>query len=308
MPVLNARPFLSESIGSILSQSFRNFELIVVDNGSTDGSMEFAASLPDPRIRVISEARPGTAHAINAGIAASTAPMLAVLDADDIAAPERLFLQYSFMRENPDTILLGAGFSFIIGKEIVPVAPPLVRHSEIRQSLLQGFAPISAGSSMFRAAEAKSIGGHCLNGPAHDVDFFLRMSEIGKCRNLPVTLHYYRMHSGSSTASTTAIITEHKMFAVACAIARAEGVPEPIFADFHETWRKRPLLIKLRDRARDLSGKAYRRAILQRASGKRFSSGLGFLCSAALNPGAAIWRIKRQLSVLTLQTPAARTQ
>ena len=79
MPVLNAMPFLKESIDSILSQSFSKFELIVVDNGSTDGSREYAESLSDPRIRVLTEPRKGAAHAINAGISASSAELALIV-------------------------------------------------------------------------------------------------------------------------------------------------------------------------------------------------------------------------------------
>src|ERR1700686_794636 len=83
MPMLNARAFLEDSIGSILSQSFRQFEFIIVDNGSTDGSREYAESLSDTRIRILTEPQLGAAHAINTGIAASRAYMLAIMDADD---------------------------------------------------------------------------------------------------------------------------------------------------------------------------------------------------------------------------------
>ena len=90
MPLLNARPFLADSIGSILAQSFRDFELIVVDNGSSDGSRGYAESLTDSRIRVLAESRRGAAHAINAGIAASRADLLAVMDADDVSQHDKL--------------------------------------------------------------------------------------------------------------------------------------------------------------------------------------------------------------------------
>jgi glycosyltransferase involved in cell wall biosynthesis len=302
MPVLNARPFLKDSLESILSQSFSQFELIVVDNGSTDGSKEYAESFSDPRIRVISESQKGAAHAINAGIAASTADMLAVMDADDMSDRDRLLIQLAYMREHPDTVLLGTRFAFLIGKNVVPVAPPLMHHRQIRKALLQGVPAMSEGSTMFRAAAAKKIGGHRLNGPAHDFDFFLRMSEIGIVHNLPATLYYYRLHDTSSTTITTTYITEHKKFAVACAIAREAGVPEPQFDDFRREWRIRPRLSKLADRARDISAQLYRSAIIQRGNGKVFSPGLSVICSAALNPRVALWRVKRQLNTLGFQT------
>src|SRR5579871_3552867 len=93
MPLLNGRPFLAEAIGSVLSQSLRNFEVIIVDNGSTDGSKEYAESFEDCRVRVLREPRQGAAHAINTGIEASRADLIAIMDADDISLPDRLALQ-----------------------------------------------------------------------------------------------------------------------------------------------------------------------------------------------------------------------
>jgi glycosyltransferase involved in cell wall biosynthesis len=305
MPMLNARPFLDDSINSILSQTFRAFELIIVDNGSSDGSKVYAESFSDPRIRVLVEARTGAAFAINAGIAVSRADLIAIMDADDISAPDRLSIQCAYMRDHPDTVLLGTRFSFLVGQQVVPAAPPLIHHRQIRRALLQGSAVISEGSTMFRAAAAKAVGGHKLNGPAHDFDFFLRMSEIGIVHNLPTALYYYRLHAASSTMCSTAIITEHKMFAVACAIARGAGVPEPVFADFRREWQIRPRLIKLADRARDMSSRIYKNAIIQRAGGKLVSSGLGVVCSALLNPRVAIWHIRRRLSSFSIPTHAA---
>ena len=301
MPMLNARPFLDESIGSILSQSLHDFELIIVDNGSTDGSKEYAESFADSRIRITSEPQPGAAHAINAGIALSKADILAIMDADDISDPDRLSIQHAYMREHPDTVLLGTRFTFLIGRQQVQAAPPLMDHHLIRKALLDGLVPFSQGSTMFRALPAKAVGGHSLNGPAHDFDFFLRMSEIGIVHNLATPLYQYRLHNTASTVFSTDIITEHKTFSVACARARAAGNPEPDFADFHRQWRIRPRLARVADRARDISARIYRNAILQRASGKLVSPGLGVVCSALLNPRAAMWRIKRQLGSVNIR-------
>jgi glycosyltransferase involved in cell wall biosynthesis len=295
MPVLNARPFLQESIGSVLSQSFRHFELIIVDNGSTDGSKEYAQSFSDGRIRVLTEPQRGTARAINTGIAASRADLLALMDADDVSVRDRLSIQVAYMRAHPDIVLLGTRFSFIIGNKLVPVAPPLAHHQQIRRALLQGIAVFANGATMFRTVAARKVGGHSLNGPAHDFDFFLRMSEIGTVHNLPATLYYYRLHEGASTAVRNTFMRQQQMFAVACAVARDAGIPEPAFADFRREWSIRPRLDKIADRAWEVSHQLYRNAIIKRADGRLVSAGVDAICSVVLNPRKAIWRIKRQL-------------
>ena len=302
MPMFNARPFLEKSIGSILSQSFPHFELIIVDNGSTDGSKQYAESLPDPRIRVISEPVQGTSHAVNAGMAASRADILAFMDADDVSSPDRFSIQFAYLRDHPETVLLGTRFTFLLGEQLVPVPPQLMHHRQIRSALLQGIPVVATGSCMLRASAARRVGGQRLSGPAHDLDFFLRMSEVGTVHNLPDALYHYRLHDSSSTTLSTAIITEHKMFAAACAMARDAGIPEPAFSDFHRAWCSRPPLRKLGDRARELSARIYRKAIIQRGNGKLVSPALGVVCSALLNPRVAIVRIRRQLSSLNIRT------
>jgi glycosyltransferase involved in cell wall biosynthesis len=296
MPVLNARAFLGDSIQSILAQSLSQFELIVVDNGSTDGSREFAQSFSDPRVRVLVEPQRGAAHATNVGIAASRADLLAIMDADDVSLQDRLKIQATFMDEHPDCVLLGTRFSFLVGKNLVSVAPPIMRHRQIRKALLQGHAVFANGSTMFRAAPARMIGGHCLNGPAHDFDFFLRMSEIGMVHNLPNTLYYYRLHDGASTAKRDSFLREQTMFSVACAMARAAGLSEPPITEFRREWSRRSRGARITDQAREVSLRLYRDGVIQRANRKLVSAGLALMASAVLNPRKVIYRVKRQLS------------
>jgi glycosyltransferase involved in cell wall biosynthesis len=295
MPMLDARPFLKYSIGSILSQSWRDFELLVVDNGSTDGSRKYAESFKDSRIKVLAESRRGAAHAINAGIAASRGDLLAMMDADDVSLENRLLLQAEYLQRHSDVVLVGTRFSFLIGDTVVPTAPPLMQHRDIRLALLAGAPAISQGSTMFRAWAARKVRGHNLNGPAHDFDFFLRMSEVGLIHNLPSMLYLYRVHPDSSTTKTTTIIREHQKFAIVCAMAREAGAPEPSFEEFHHAklleWR----ISGLTDRCRGVSAYLYRNAMIQRATGKRVSPALNIICAALLNPRMATLHLKRHL-------------
>src|SRR5689334_14669061 len=102
MPMYNALPFVKEAIGSILDQSFQDFELLIVDNGSTDGSLQYAMSLSDQRVQVLSESEHGAGRALTAGIFAGRGEFLAVMDADDIAHPDRLRTQVEFLHSHPE--------------------------------------------------------------------------------------------------------------------------------------------------------------------------------------------------------------
>src|SRR5439155_22770576 len=108
MPVLNGERFVGAAIASILAQTWTDFELVFIDDGSTDGTSGVVASFADPRIRVITNRSPeGVARALNRGLAAARAPLVARHDSDDIAHPKRLETQLAFLRGNPEVILAG---------------------------------------------------------------------------------------------------------------------------------------------------------------------------------------------------------
>ena len=104
LPFRNASSTLDAAIRSIHAQSFRDWELLLIDNASADTSSSIAHdwSRRDPRIKLIEEPRIGIAHALNTGIAQATAPLIARMDADDIAHPERLARQVAYMKEHPE--------------------------------------------------------------------------------------------------------------------------------------------------------------------------------------------------------------
>jgi glycosyltransferase involved in cell wall biosynthesis len=293
--VYNALPFLGEAIDSILRQSYRNFELLIVDNGSTDGSLEYARSVRDDRVSLIIEPRRGPAAATNAGIAGSSADLIAIMDADDVVPPQRLQTQFEFMQAHPDIVLSGTRFAFLVGSQLVHVPPQPREHAEIRRALLQGLPVIHNGSSMFRADAARRVGGHRVEGPGHDLDFFLRMSEVGKVYNLSELLLYYRLHDQETSLSSNPRLACSQAFAVACAKARMDRLAEPDQEAFDRLWNTRPLLLRLSDYAKRRSHGMYKRAIMKRAQKKHFSSAASLIFSAALSPGKVIWRVKRNL-------------
>jgi glycosyltransferase involved in cell wall biosynthesis len=295
MRVYDALPFLIDAIESILLQSFDDFELLIVDNGSTDGSLEYARSVCDHRVRVITETTRGLAAATNTGLAESRAELIAIMDADDVAHRQMLQMEVDFMRAHPDIVLMGVRSAFLVGSELVHVPPQPREHVEIRRALLQGLPVIHNGASMFRARVAKMLGGHRLEGPGHDLDFFLRMSEAGKVYNLPDLLYYYRQHDERISASSNPEIMYSQAFAVACAKARIRGLAEPDQETFGRRWKERPFIFRLSDHARRRSLGMYRLAVLKRGQKKHLSSVAALICSAALSPDKVIRRLKRNL-------------
>ena len=209
MPVYNVERFVAHAIDSVLAQSFADFELIIVDDGGTDGSMAIVRQYSDPRIRIISQANRGLAGARNTGIAASEAPFVALLDSDDAMAPEKLERHVIHLRANPDV-----GVSYA-GAELMDEAGVLLG---IRQSPMRG--PVSAADvfcglvikngsvPVFRRA-ALEDGSYTLAGSSRvhyfdetlrrseDVEFWTRLALTTPWRfaGLPGALTRYRINN-----------------------------------------------------------------------------------------------------------------
>ncbi len=297
MPMYNAMPFLKQAIGSILYQTFQDFELLVVDNGSTDGSLDYVQSLSDPRIRTVSEPNRGSGNAITTGIWLAQGEFLAVMDSDDVADRSRLRIEVEFLDSHPDIVLVGSRFAFLIDSRVVDVPPQPREHHHIMQALLQGRPVICNSSTMFRAAEARAVGGHRLPGPGHDLDFFLRMGEVGKLYNIPDVLHFYTLHGASTSIVRMAEVNRWHAFSVACAKARLDGAKEPDKSTFFQQWEHRTMAVKLAEAADCKSLLLYRKALMKRAIGKEMVAAAIAFFAAMLNPRRTSWHLRRKLGL-----------
>lgn len=204
MPAYNAERTLAEAIESILSQEFRDFELIIVDDGSSDGTAaiidRYAQS--DARIvKLVNAPNQGISRSRNRALWAARGEYVACLDSDDVAEPSRLGKQLEFMTKNLDCVLLGSDLtiidetSAIVGRRVYPHTDHELRKTMPRLN------PIAQPSSMFRAELAKNVGGFREDLPlCEDYDLFFRLAEQGKVANFDQPLTRYRI---SSTQSKT---------------------------------------------------------------------------------------------------------
>jgi GT2 family glycosyltransferase len=201
IPVMNGEAWLAAAIESVLFQTLTDFELIIVDDGSTDASPDIIAAMRarDARIRAVRQPRQlGLVRALNAALAVARTPLLARLDADDLALPQRLAVQVRQFSERPDLVLLGSWAEKIddSGRRIGEARP---EPDPGRLALiLQRRNPFVHSSVMMRTAVVKRLGGYreAFLG-AEDFDLWLRLSERGVIANLPETLVRYRVHGGS---------------------------------------------------------------------------------------------------------------
>lgn len=113
MPVYNGEKYIAEAIDSILNQTYRDFEFLIVNDGSTDRTEAIIKSYTDKRIKLITQPNGGVSNALNTGLKNASGKYIARFDADDISYPERLEEQYTFMLKNPDYVLIGSDAEYV---------------------------------------------------------------------------------------------------------------------------------------------------------------------------------------------------
>lgn len=201
MPVHNAAPFLREAITSILGQTFTDFELIIVNDGSTDGSGAIIDSFSDARIRAFHQANQGISAALNAGIEQAHAPLIARMDADDVSLPERLARQVDFLRTHPNVAVVASFVDFLnVDGEVTGVwDTDRAAHDE---ASIDGLLPrtncIAHPTVMLRREALGALRYDPRQHGAEDWDLWLRLRSRGhRIAKIPEALVRYRMHPSS---------------------------------------------------------------------------------------------------------------
>jgi glycosyltransferase involved in cell wall biosynthesis len=229
MPVYNTKRYVAEAVESILAQTFTDFEFLIVDDGSSDGSLgileRYAAR--DSRIRLACLPHRGIVAARNHALGLATGEFCAVMDSDDVALPERFSRQVEYLRDHPDVICLGTGYISIDEKgRPISNLRVVTDETEIQEHLLSGVCPIRQPSVMMRRAAVESVRGYREEfSTAEDPDLWLRLGEIGLVVNLPDVLIKYRVHFQSVSSLHQQLQLERARNATRQAWVR-RGLPE----------------------------------------------------------------------------------
>jgi Glycosyl transferase family 2 len=224
MPVRNGASFLDASISSILSQTLTDFEFVILDDASTDGSLDVVRgwARKDARIRVVESATPlGLAGSADRVMREARGSVCARMDADDVSHPDRLASQWAALDAHPAASVIGT-----LWRGIDPTGRP-VRPSDRWRLLRQTtFAPFTHGSIMFRREWGVTIGGY-RERCAHweDLDFYIRMARLGPIYVVAKPLYFYRFHSAMSTA-TRAMQAIELMYRCTDLVSRGEDYAE----------------------------------------------------------------------------------
>lgn len=232
MPVRNGERFVAEAVESVLSQTFADHELVVVDDGSTDSTPQILERLSaeDPRVTV-HRREPGRnlAQVLNLAAELSRAPLLARLDADDIALPDRLRRQAEFLAANPEVALLGGQVTLIDewGREFGKAEYPC--DDDALHEALRSGNPFVHSAVTMRRGVFEAVGGYRENfDHGEDLDLWLRIAAGHRIANLPDSVVSYRIHGTQLTLQKQ---EEQALFAAAArasAMTRATSGGDPI--------------------------------------------------------------------------------
>jgi glycosyltransferase involved in cell wall biosynthesis len=208
MPVRNEERYLQATLDSLYRQSFNDWELIAVDDGSSDRTPNILADATrkDSRIKVIRLEVGGLVSALNIGLQACHAPLLARLDGDDICHPKRLELQSKYLETHPDVGLVASNFRHFSRSSLKQGMldyelwqNSLTEHSLVIRDLFVE-SPFVHPSIMTRRIIMENLGGYQDKGWPEDYDLWLRMAEAGvKFARLPQTLLFWRDHPERAT-------------------------------------------------------------------------------------------------------------
>jgi glycosyltransferase involved in cell wall biosynthesis len=199
LPVYNGERYLAEAVESILAQTFADFELLIVDDGSQDRSLEILRRYAerDARIRLTSRPNAGLVPTLNEMLARARGEFIARMDADDVALPERFARELAYLRTHSECLAVGTAVEWIDPEgELLKRHVPLLGHDEIDAAHLRTReAEICHPSALVRASAFERVGVYdpALDG-AEDLDLWLRIAEVGKLANLPEPLLRYRFH------------------------------------------------------------------------------------------------------------------
>ena len=211
IPVYNKREYIKETVNSVLNQDFGSFEIIVVDDGSTDDSLEVVKSISDPRLQIFSQSNSGVERSRNFGFSKSVGPFIIFLDADDLMISNRLRKQIDLFSANKDLVLVGTWASVIdhSGNTIGSIRPPtsnaslqlahLFRNQFVSSSVMINRSALKNGF-VFNETRGKRF--------AEDYDLWLRLSKQGQVSNISEKLTAYRRLNASRSQSSDRSLLE----------------------------------------------------------------------------------------------------
>ncbi|BAZ22456.1 putative glycosyl transferase [Kalymmatonema gypsitolerans NIES-4073] len=210
IPAYNAVAYLLEAVESVLKQTFTDFEVLIVDDGSSDGTVEWVSQIKDPRVRLISQQNQGSSGARNTGITAALGEYIALLDADDIWEPTKLQKQVRYLEENPSVGLVDTWTVLIDqqGKSTGKVVVSYAEGDDVWKQLVQFKTVCCCDSTpLIRRSCFETVGLFNRELPfLEDLDMWIRLASHYRFAVVKEPLVRYRQHPGSKSTNCQATL------------------------------------------------------------------------------------------------------
>jgi glycosyltransferase involved in cell wall biosynthesis len=201
MPAYNVEKYIGDAITSVLKQTFTDFELLIINDGSTDCTVKVIESFKDLRIKLISQENKGVAPALNTGLIYANAPYVARFDADDICYPDRLRIQYEFITAHPEYSIIGSAADYMdADNNYIFTQHPVAHLDEEIQDLAYSVCPFIHSSVFYKKDVIVRKGGYNENAYTYE-DHFLWVNILRdtKACNLSQPLLKVRLNPESVT-------------------------------------------------------------------------------------------------------------
>lgn len=301
LPAYNAAQFIQSAIDSILQQTFSEFELIVVDDGSTDDTLQILEALvqQDSRIRLLRRAHGGLSRALNQGIATARYDWIGRMDADDIALPDRLQKQVEAIHNNPQVVAWGT-YAYHIntqGKTLsVACTGPTTEEEFVRQRQAGHLVQLIHPTVVLRKDVLLAVGGYKPEfEPVEELELFDRMAAYGATLAIPEPLLRYRVHSGSVSMQQFFVQRVLMRYVVTRHRDRLAGQPEQSYEQFLQAYQQQPRLSRWQRGIRTTGMFYYRKAGLMLGEGQQFQTLFYLAFAIFLHPAYCLPRLWNQV-------------
>lgn len=297
MSVYNGGEYLAVAVDSVLNQTYKNFEFIIVNDGSKDGTADYLDNITDERVKVIHQENQGLGKPLNKWMKTCVGKYVMRLDADDICHETRMEKQVEFLESNPEVILVGCQIQMFSEKGKGAVSSLFTDHESILGGMLKGWHTQSHPTIMWRRTLLDHIPGYAFSGAGEDWSFLLDAARFGKLANHSEVLYYYRLHTSSNAwkgakrvqAGLTYAIRRYERF-----MKTGEEYP---LDDFMREWSQRSLLKVVNTELQAMSAVLYRKAMLDKMEGKKLPYLTRLGMAAMLDPAKTIGAVKKKLKV-----------
>jgi glycosyltransferase involved in cell wall biosynthesis len=295
MSAYDAARYIGEAIESVLAQTHREFEFIIVDDGSTDGTLAIAREWAsrDPRIRVIEQANAGMGAALNRALSLATSEMIVRLDADDVMRADRIERQLAFLGERPSLALAASFIEYLDdrGRPCGGVTSRLVTEEAVRRLVTEDdLIGLYHSSVIMRRSAVLAVGGYRPQfWPADDIDLWNRLVEKGDGLLVqPEYLTRYRIHGRSASLTSLRQALLKTAWVKACMRSRRRGLPEPTEAEFLATRRAQPWQRRADRWRKDTARILFKKAGLHWAERRIGPLVLALVAASLLEPGYVV--------------------